>query len=399
MTDTALSLDGIRVVDLSRVLAGPFCAMLLSDLGADVIKVEDTVSGDESRTWPPHKDGESAAYLVINRNKRDMALDLKAPEGVEIVKRLVREADVLIENFRTGTMESFGLGYDVLAAINPRLVYCSVSAFGRTGPRKDGAGYEALMQAFSGIMSITGEPDGPPVRCGISFLDLTTGIFSAFGILNALLYRERTGLGQRVDASLLETAVTLLNYHAEGYLLTGAIPKALGSSHPSVVPYRNFRCSDGQWVFIAAANNRLWRRLAPVLGVGDLVEDPRFASNQERVKNRRELEPALEKAIARHDRSALLDKLEKAGVPATPVNTVDQVMDDPQTAARQMLGRVLHPRLGEIPVIGTPVKFSRMNAGPRTAAPLHGQHTDEILGEHGYTAEQIASFRTKKVVI
>jgi crotonobetainyl-CoA:carnitine CoA-transferase CaiB-like acyl-CoA transferase len=398
MTDTALALEGIRVVDLSRVLAGPFCAMLLSDLGADVIKVEDTDTGDESRTWPPHKDGESAAYLVINRNKRDMTLDLKAPEGVEIVKTLVRQADVLIENFRTGTMESYGLGYDVLAEINPRLVYCSVSAFGRTGPRKDGAGYEALMQAFSGIMSITGEPDGPPVRCGISFLDLTTGIFSAFGILNALMYRERTGLGQRVDASLLETAVTLLNYHAEGYLLTGAIPRALGSSHPSVVPYRNFRCRDGQWVFIAAANNRLWQRLAPALGVGDLVDDPRFASNQERVKNRHELEPALEKAIAHHDRPALLDMLEKAGVPATPVNTVDQVMEDPQTAARQMLGRVLHPRLGEIPVIGTPVKFSRMAAGPRTAAPLHGQHTDQILAEHGYSAEQVAGFRARKVV-
>jgi crotonobetainyl-CoA:carnitine CoA-transferase CaiB-like acyl-CoA transferase len=399
MTATPLSLDGIRVVDLSRVLAGPFCGMLLSDLGADVIKVEDTASGDESRTWPPHKDGESAAYLVINRNKRDLALDLKAPEGVEVVKALVRRADVLIENFRTGTMESFGLGYDVLAAINPRLVYCSISAFGRTGPRKDGAGYEALMQAFSGIMSITGESEGPPVRCGISFLDLTTGIFSAFGILNALLHRERTGLGQRVDASLLETAVTLLNYHAEGFLLTGEVPKALGSSHPSVVPYRNFRCRDGQWVFIAAANNRLWQRLAPALGVGDLVDDPRFVSNQERVRNRRELEPALEKAIAQHDRTALLELLDRAGVPATPVNTVDQVMEDPQTAARQMLGRVLHPRLGEIPVIGTPVKFSRMAAGPRTAAPLHGQHSDEILAEHGYTAEQVSAFRAKKVIL
>jgi crotonobetainyl-CoA:carnitine CoA-transferase CaiB-like acyl-CoA transferase len=210
MTPSSLSLDGIRILDLSRVLAGPFCGMLLADLGADVVKVEDTGTGDESRTWPPHKDGESAAFLVINRNKRDMTLDLKTPEGVEILKRMVATADVLIENFRTGTMESFGVGYDTLAAINPRLVYCSISAFGRTGPRKDSAGYEALMQAFSGIMSITGEPDGAPLRCGVSFLDLTTGIFSAFGIVNALLHRERTGLGQRVDGSLLEIAVTLL---------------------------------------------------------------------------------------------------------------------------------------------------------------------------------------------
>src|SRR4030095_14074273 len=266
MTSPALSLEGIRVIDCSRVLAGPFCGMLLSDLGADVIKVEDTGSGDESRTWPPHKDGESAAYLVINRNKRDIALDLRAPAGVEVLKRLAAGADVLIENFRTGTMESFGLGYDTLSAINPRLVYCSVSAFGRTGPRAEGAGYEALMQAFSGIMSITGEPDGAPVRAGVSFLDLTTGIFCAFGIVNALLHRTQTGLGQRVAVSRRETAVTLLNHHAEGYLLTGAIPKALGSSHPSLSPYRTFKCRDGQWVFIAGANDRFWPRLASTLG-------------------------------------------------------------------------------------------------------------------------------------
>ncbi|PYN64406.1 MAG: acyl-CoA transferase [Candidatus Rokuibacteriota bacterium] len=398
MTQPALALEGIRVVDCSRVLAGPFCAMLLSDLGADVIKVEDTGSGDESRTWPPHKDGESAAFLVINRNKRDIALDLKQPEGVEALKRLVAGADVLIENFRTGTMESFGLGYDTLAALNPGLVYCSISAFGRTGPRKDGAGYEALMQAFSGIMSITGEPGGPPVRCGISFLDLTTGIFSAFGIVSALHHRTRTGLGQRVDASLLETAVGLLNYHAEGFLLTGAVPQALGSSHPSVVPYRNFRCQDGQWVFVAAANDRLWQRLAPALGLAALTEDQRFKSNPERVKNRKDLEAALEAAIARHDREALLAMLEKAGVPATPVNTVDQVMKDAQTAARSMIERAHHPRLGDIPVIGTPVKFSRMRAGVRSAAPLHGQHTDEVLAEHGYDRAAITALREKKVV-
>src|SRR3989441_1986644 len=398
MTQPALALEGIRVVDCSRVLAGPYCGMLLSDLGADVIKVEDTGSGDESRTWPPHKDGESAAYLVINRNKRDLTLDLKAPEGADILRNLVKGADVLIENFRTGTMESFGLGYDALSAINPGLIYCSISAFGRTGPRKDGAGYEALMQAFSGIMSITGEPGGPPVRCGISFLDLTTGIFSAFGIVSALHHRTRTGLGQRVDASLLETAVGLLNYHAEGFLLTGAVPQALGSSHPSVVPYRNFRCKDGQWVFIAAANDRLWQRLAPALGLAALTEDQRFKSHPERGKHRTDLEGAPEAAVATHDREPLLAVLEKAGVPATPVNTVRQVMKDAQTAARSMIERARHPLLGDIPVIGTPVKFSRMRAGVRSAAPLHGQHTDEVLAEHGYDPAAIAALREKKVV-
>src|SRR5919106_3116261 len=237
MTINQLPLDGIRVVDLSRVLAGPFCGSLLGDMGADVIKVEDPEVGDESRTWPPHKEGESAGYLVNNRNKRGIAVNLKSPDGVEIVRKLAAGADVLVENFRTGTMEEFGLGYAALAASNPRLVYCSVSAFGRTGPRADGAGYEALMQAFSGIMSITGEPDGPPVRCGVSFLDLTTGILCALGVMSALHHRVRTGVGQRVDGSLLETAVGLLNFQAEGNLLAGTIPRALGSAHPSLSPY------------------------------------------------------------------------------------------------------------------------------------------------------------------
>jgi len=398
MPDRPLALDGVRVLDLSRVIAGPWCGALLADMGADVLKVEGVSDLDESRTWPPHKDGESAAYLLFNRNKRGMALDLKAPEGVAIVKKLVADSDVVIENFRTGTMESFGLGYEVLSAINPRLVYCSISAFGRTGPRKDSAGYEALMQAFSGIMSITGEPGGAPVRAGVSFLDLSTGIFTAFGIVNALLYRERTGRGQRVDGSLLETAVSLLAYHAEGYLLTGAIPQALGSGHPSLSPYRTFKCQDGQWVFIAAANDRFWGRLASALGLAELAADPRFAKNVDRVKHRTELEAILERTIAALEREPLLKALEEAGVPATPVNTVDQVMDDPQTAARGMVDRVVHPVLGEIPVVSTPVKFSAMPAGVRKAAPLHGEHTDEVLAHLGYTSEQIAALRADKVV-
>ena len=302
MTPFPLALDGVRVIDLSRVIAGPWCGALLSDLGADVVKVEDTGAGDESRTWPPHKDGEAAAYLLFNRNKRAMTLDLKTPEGVEVVKALTRTADVVIENFRTGTMEGFGLGYDVLSAENPRLIYCSVSAFGRTGPRKDSPGYEALMQAFSGIMSITGEPGGQPVRAGVSFLDLSTGILCALGVCAALLQRQGTGLGQRVDGSLLETAVSLLAFHAEGYLLTGALPRALGSGHPSLSPYRNFKCQDGQWIFIAAANDRFWGKLARALGLEAMATDPRFAKNQDRVKHRGELESILEKTIGARDR-------------------------------------------------------------------------------------------------
>ena len=399
MTTFPLALDGIRVLDLSRVIAGPWCGALLGDFGADVIKVEDTDAGDESRTWPPRKDGETAAYLLFNRNKRGMTLDLKSPEGVEVIKALVRKSDVLVENFRTGTMESFGLGYDVLAEINPRLIYCSVSAFGRTGPRKDSPGYEALMQAFSGIMSITGEPGGPPVRSAVSFLDLTTGILCALGVTAAVHQRERTGLGQRVDGSLLDTAIALLAYHAEGYLLAGLVPKALGSGHPSLSPYRNFRCRDGQWIFIAAANDRFWGKLTRALGLEAMAADPRFMKNGDRVANRAELEAMLEKIIGDYDREPLLKRLEEADVPATPVNTVDQVMNDPQTIARGMIERVVHPTLGEIPVVGTPLQFSRMNPGVRRAAPLRGEHTDAVLAECGLSPERIRELRDKKVIL
>jgi crotonobetainyl-CoA:carnitine CoA-transferase CaiB-like acyl-CoA transferase len=315
---------------------------------------------------------------------------------VEVVKRLVKDVDVIIENFRTGTMESFGLGYDVLSAINPRLIYCSVSAFGRTGPRKDSPGYEALMQAFSGIMSITGEPGGQPVRAGVSFLDLTTGILCALGVSNAIIQRQRTGLGQRVDGSLLETAVSLLAFHAEGYLLTGALPRALGSGHPSLSPYRNFKCRDGQWIFIAAANDRFWQKLSKTLGLTELAADPRFHKNQGRVANRAELEGILEKTIGGLDRESLLKRLEEADVPATPVNTVDQVMNDPQTAERGIVQRVTHPKLGEIPVVGTPLHFSRMAPGVRRAAPLRGEHTDAVLTGLGYSAAEIKHLREKK---
>jgi crotonobetainyl-CoA:carnitine CoA-transferase CaiB-like acyl-CoA transferase len=394
-----LALDGIRVVDLSRVLAGPFCGALLGDMGADVIKVEDPAVGDESRTWPPHKDGESAGYIVNNRNKRGIAVNLKTPEGVALVRRLALKADVLIENFRTGTMEEFGLGYETLARDNPRLVYCSVSAFGRTGPRAEGAGYEALMQAFSGIMSITGEPGGAPVRCGVSFLDLTTGILCAFGVVNALRLRDRTGHGQRVDGSLLETALGLLNFQVEGYLLAGTVPKPLGSAHPSLSPYRNFRCRDNQWVFIAGANDRLWKRLARALDLADMADDPRFATNIERVKHRTELEQRVSDAIGRHDRETLLKMLEEADVPATPVNTVDQVINDPQTATRPTIRRVQHPKLGEIPVVGMPISFSGMQPGVRRHAPMRGEHTDEVLAEYGYSAAEITDLRAKKAVV
>ena len=396
--EPGLPLDGVRVIDLSRVLAGPLCGAMLGDMGADVIKIEDIHGGDESRTWAPQKHGESASYIVNNRNKRAIALDLKAPEGATILRELTRGADVLIENFRTGTMEEFGLGYASLAADNPALIYCAVSAFGRTGPRAQEAGYEALMQAFSGIMSITGEPDGAPVRCGVSVLDIMTGTLCGFGIVNALLQRQKTGLGQRVDGSLFDTALGLLNFQAQNYLLTGTIPQALGSAHPSLVPYKNFRCRDGQWAFIAAGNDRLWQRLAGALNLAELANDPRFINNVARVNNRNELEAILAQAIAKFDRDQLLRQLEQANVPASPVNTVDQVLSDPQMASRPVLKKMAHPALGAIDVVGMPLGFSRMEPRLRRHSPQHGEQTDEVLVELGYTREQIDDLRARKIV-
>lgn len=392
------SLEGIRVLDFSRVLAGPFCAAMLGDMGADVLKIEDTQGGDEARTWPPQIDGEAAMYVANNRNKRGISIDLKAPEGVEVVLQLVRKADVVIENFRTGAMEGFGLGYAVLAKENPGLIYASVSAFGRTGPRAEGAGYEALIQAFSGIMSITGEPDGPPTRCGVSALDIMTGTLCAFGIVNAILYRQKTGLGQRVDGSLLDTAIGLMNFQVQNYLFSGVDPHRVGAAHPSIVPYRNYRCRDGQWIFIAGANERLWQRLAKALKLERLVQDPAYATNIERVGRRKEVDAAVAAAVAQFDREELLHMLDQAGVPVSPVNTVAQALRDPQTASRTVLKKMAHPKLGEIDVLGMPLSFSRMDTGVRRHAPGRGEHTDQVLAELGLGPGEIAGLRERKVV-
>jgi crotonobetainyl-CoA:carnitine CoA-transferase CaiB-like acyl-CoA transferase len=391
------ALDGVKVLDLSRVLAGPFCGMLLGDMGADVLKIEEPEGGDESRTWPPFMAGEASGYLSMNRNKRNMTLNLKTSEAQDILKKLVARADVLIENFRTGTMESFGLGYDVLQPINPRLIYCAVSVFGRSGPYKGKAGYEALMQAFSGVMSITGEPDGAPLRCGVSFLDLGTGMMAAYGVMNALFHRERTGQGQKLEVSLFETALSLMSYHAVGYLLEGQVPQRQGSGHPMIVPYQVFQTQDGE-IFIVGSNQRLWIRLCQMLGREDLLQDPRFASNKERVKHRHVLVPILQGETQKFPTTVLNEMLDKAGVPCAPVNTLDNVLTDPQTQAREMIVDIPHPLIPDLRLLGLPIKLSKTPGDVRLPPPLKGQHTEEVLIGMGYSIADINAFRARQVV-
>ena len=391
------ALDGVMVLDLSRVLAGPFCGMLLGDMGADVLKIEEPEGGDESRTWPPFVAGEASGYLSMNRNKRNMTLNLKTREAQDILKELVARTDVLIENFRTGTMESFGLGYDVLQAINPRLIYCAVSVFGRSGPYKDRAGYEALMQAFSGVMSITGEPDGPPLRCGVSFLDLGTGMMAAYGVMNALFHRERTGQGQKLEVSLFETALSLMSYHAVGYLLGGHVPQRQGSGHPMIVPYQVFQTRDGE-IFIVGSNQRLWIRLCQALGREDLLQDARFGSNMERVKHRHILVPILQGAIRQYPTAVLNEMLDKAGVPCAPVNTLDNVLTDPQTRARDMIVDIPHPLIPDLRLLGLPIKLSGTPGDVRMPPPLKGQHTEEVLSDLGFSTADIDAFRARQVI-
>jgi len=391
------SLDGVMVLDLSRVLAGPYCAMMLADMGADVLKIEEPEGGDESRTWPPFVAGEASGYLSMNRNKRNLTLNLKTPEAQEILKKLVAQADILIENFRTGTMESFGLGYDVLQTINPRLIYCGVSVFGRSGPYKDKAGYEALMQAFSGVMSITGEPDGPPLRCGISLMDLGTGMMAAYGVMNALFHRERTGTGQKVEVSLFETALSLMSYHAVGYLLNGHVPQRQGSGHPMIVPYQVFPTEDGE-IFIVGSNQRLWTRLCQALRREDLLQDPRFRSNAERVAHRTILVPLLQAETQTYRTVELQEMLDKADIPCAPVNTLDKVLTDPQTLAREMIVDVAHPLIPDLKLLGVPIKLSDTPGEVRLPPPIKSQHTEDVLTDLGYSEREIKTLRERQVI-
>jgi formyl-CoA transferase len=399
-------LEGVRVVDLTRALAGPYGTMMLGDLGADVIKVEQPGRGDESRGWGPPfvgepygpYPGESAYFIAANRNKRSVTVNLKSPQGQEIVRRLVSVSDALVENFRTGVLDEMGLGYEDLHGLNPRLVYCSISGYGRSGPYAERPGYDFIIQAEGGMMGITGPEDGPPYRVGVPIVDVTAGMFAATSILAALRARDLTGEGQLVDISLLDTQVALLANVASNYLVGGAPPRRLGNAHPNIAPYEAFRARD-RWFALAAANERQWSTLCDAIGRPDLQEDARFATNGARVANRPALVEALNGAFATRDAGEWLAALQEAGLPCGPINTVPDAFAHPQAAARDLVLETEHPTAGTVRLTGFPYKLSHTPASVRRPPPLLGQHTEEVLaGLLGYTATEVADLREQGAV-
>jgi crotonobetainyl-CoA:carnitine CoA-transferase CaiB-like acyl-CoA transferase len=390
----------MKVVELSHIMAGPVCGLMLADLGADVLKVERLPSGDDTRRMvPPTLGGESAAFMMMNRNKRGLALDLRRPEGVAIVRRLAAGADVLVENFRRGAMERMGLGYDVLRAENRRLVYCSISGYGRTGPLADRGGFDLVAQGMSGLMSITGEgPGRPPVKVGAPVTDIGAGILAALGVLAAYAHGLRTGEGQQVDTSLFEAGLVQTYWQAAICLATGVAPGAMGSAHPLNAPYQAFETSDG-WVNVGAANQRTWLALVQAIGAPALAADPRFADNAARMAHLDALGAALAPLFRRRTTAEWLAALDAAGVPAGPVLSIAEVLEHPQTLARDMVPVVEHTTLGRVRSLGLPVKLSATPGGVRRAAPLLGEHTREVLAEHGYPAAEIDALVAAGVVL
>jgi formyl-CoA transferase/CoA:oxalate CoA-transferase len=392
------ALTGFTVIDFTRVLSGPYCTMVLADHGARVIKVEHPVHGDDTRHWgPPFVATESAYFLSINRNKESLTVDFKQPEGLAIIERLLERADVLVENFRPGTLDAIGLGAAELAARFPRLIYCSISGYGQTGPRRNEPGYDAVMQAEGGLMSITGDADGPPYRLGVAITDIVSGLFAAQGVLAALVARERTGRGQRVDIGMLDATTALLTYQAGNYFTTGEVPARLGNRHPTIVPYECFETADGDLV-VAGGNDGIWRRLCQALDLADLADDPQFATNKDRVAHYETLRPRLAERLKARTRAEWTARFAEAGVPCGSVREISEVLADPQLTARGMIAAVEHPTVGTTRVIGSPVKLSDTPASVRTAPPVLGQHADAILAELGYDADAIRSLRSAKVV-
>jgi len=372
------TLEDLVVLDFSRVLAGPFCTMMLCDLGAKVIKVERPGSGDDSRTYTPFVKGESAYFMSINRGKKSITLDLKHPKGKEIAVELAKRSDVLVENFKPGVMDNLGLGYEALKEINPRLVYASISGFGYTGPYSERPAYDLIIQGMGGIMSITGPDEHHPTKVGSSIADIFAGLFAAIGILSALHNRELTGRGQWVDVGMLDAMVAVLENAVSRYLATGSVPKPIGNRHPSIAPFCSVETADG-FINIACGNDELWRRFCRIVGLDRLADDPRFLTNADRVKNFSELEPLINEATRKRASAEWLKLLEEAKVPCGPINDIASVVKDPQVAAREMLVEVLHPVAGALKLPGVPIKLSGTPASIAGPAPLLGQHTEEVL--------------------
>ncbi len=392
-------LSGVKVVDFTRVLSGPYCTMLLADMGARVIKIEQPGRGDDTRAWgPPFVNGESAYFLSINRNKESLTLDLKHPSANQVLDALFQQADVIVENFRPGTMERFGLGYDDLHERFPRLVYCSISGFGQSGPRSPEPGYDAVIQGEAGLMSITGAADGPPFRLGVAIADIVSGMFAAQGIAMALLARVRTGRGQRVDVGMLDATAALLTYQAGIYFATGTTPGRMGNRHPSIVPYETFPARDGDFV-VAVGNDEQWRRFCDVIGVRELADDRRFATNRSRVANYDALRPLLVERLQSRTRHEWAADLKNAGVPCGSVRDVAEVLQDAHLTAREMIETVEHATAGTLRVLGIPIKLSETPGAVRTAPPALGQHTRQILQEDcGLSEQEIEELRATRVV-
>lgn len=389
MTGMTGALHGIQVIELAQIMAGPTCGLLLADMGADVIKVEKLPSGDDTRSYTePSIHGESAAFMMLNRNKRSIAVNLKTPGGLEVVKRLLGGADVVLENYRKGTLEKLGLGHGVLSALNPRLIYCAVSGYGRTGPYADKGGFDLIAQGFAGIMSVTGEPGGAPAKSGTSVADINAGILAALGIVGALVARATTGRGQIVETSLMEAAIQQTYWQSAMFFATGANPGPTGSAHLLTAPYQAFATRDG-WINIGGANQANWERIAKVVGCAELVEDARFKTNSDRMRNLAQLTELLGDKLRERPSAEWIQEFEAVGVPVGPVNRIGDMLADPQVAAREMVIEVDHPRAGRVRALGTPIKFSEARADATRPAPLLGQHSREILDRLGYSAAEI----------
>ncbi|MCA0385182.1 MAG: CoA transferase [Firmicutes bacterium] len=391
-------LQGIKVLDLTRVLAGPYCTMMLGDLGAEVIKVETPTIGDDSRHFGPYQHGESAYFMSLNRNKQSITLNLKTDEGKKILKEFVKKVDIIVENYRPGTMEKLGIGYDVLKEINPKIIYAAASGFGHTGPYSLRPAYDGVVQAMGGIMSITGEKDGEPTRVGPSIGDIGAGLFTAIGTLAALNHRNVTGVGQKVDVAMLDCQVAMLENAIARYVVTGEVPRPAGNRHTSIVPFEPFETSNGK-IVVAVGNDQIWKRYCQVTGLDALIEDPKFAKNPDRNKNYDELRPLIAEKMMGKTTEEWMKILDDNGVPNGPINYIDAVLEDEQVKAREMIVEVEHPIAGKLKMPGVAIKLSETPGAVVAPAPVLGQHTTEILQRFfGYSEAEIEDLYEKGVL-